>query len=143
MLQKQMLVQIQNNKLYSFEAFKDGRKLFVDMTSGSPVLAIPSENLKEFLTKKLSLIDSKVTNQNDLDLQRSLKADKKVNTYINLTCTSTNYIKEVGKDNYFAICSPYKSLEFLKFKFNKEKNLQTSKHKKIGRSRTISGSTKS
>ncbi|MDC5392023.1 hypothetical protein NRA71_17265, partial [Acinetobacter baumannii] len=81
MLQKQMLVQIQNNKLYSFEAFKDGRKLFVDMTSGSPVLAIPSENLKEFLTKKLSLIDSKVTNQNDLDLQRSLKADKKVNTY--------------------------------------------------------------
>ncbi|MFA2964674.1 hypothetical protein KWF73_15545 [Acinetobacter pittii] len=114
MLQKQMLVQIQNNKLYSFEAFKDGRKLFVDMTSGSPVLAIPSENLKEFLTKKLSLIDSKVTNQNDLDLQRSLKADKKVNTYVNLTCTSTNYIKEVGKDNYFAICSPYKSLGIFK-----------------------------
>lgn len=114
MLQKQMLVQIQNNKLYSFEAFKDGRKLFVDMTSGSPVLAIPSENLKEFLTKKLSLIDSKVTNQNDLDLQRSLKADKKVNTYVNLTCTSTNYIKEVGKDNYFAICSPYKSLGVFK-----------------------------
>lgn len=121
MLQKQMLVQIQNNKLYSFEAFKDGRKLFVDMTSGSPVLAIPSENLKEFLTKKLSLIDSKVTNQNDLDLQRSLKADKKVNTYINLTCTSTNYIKEVGKDNYFAICSPYKSLGIFKIQIQQGK----------------------
>ncbi|MDC5483024.1 hypothetical protein NRA67_04260, partial [Acinetobacter baumannii] len=50
----------------------------------------------------------------DLDLQRSLKADKKVNTYVNLTCTSTNYIKEVGKDNYFAICSPYKSLGIFK-----------------------------
>ncbi|MFW1965209.1 hypothetical protein ACG91C_20015, partial [Acinetobacter baumannii] len=45
----------------------------------------------------------------------------KVNTNINLTCTSTNYKKEVGKDNYIAICSPYKSLGIFKIQIQQGK----------------------
>ena len=114
LIQQQVLVQMNGKDLYSFDVFKDGRRLFTDTTSSVPVLVKPSQNLKEFLTTKLSLIDDKTNNKNDLDIKKALSADKKINTYINLTCTSSDYIKEVGKDNYFAICSPYKSLGIFK-----------------------------
>lgn len=123
LIQQQIFVQMKGKNLYSFDAFKDGRKLFTDTTSGAPVLAEPSENLKEFITEKLSVIDSKINNNNDIDFKKALNADKKVNAYINLTCTSSDYIKEVGKDNYFAICSPYKSLGIFKNQIQQGKEL--------------------
>ena len=114
LLKQQLVVQMQKKKLYTFESFNDGRKNFVDLSSNSPVLVNPSQNLQDFITNKIFYLDNKFSNPNDLDLKKTLDAEKKVNTYINLTCTSSNYIKEVGKDNYFAICSPYKSLGVFK-----------------------------
>ncbi|WP_179992557.1 MULTISPECIES: hypothetical protein [unclassified Acinetobacter] len=114
LLKQQLVVQMQKKKLYTFESFNDGRKNFVDLSSNSPVLVNPSQNLQDFVTNKIFYLDNKFSNPNDFDLKKTLDAETKVNTYINLTCTSSNYIKEVGKDNYFAICSPYKSLGVFK-----------------------------
>lgn len=114
LIKQQLVVQAKQKQLYRFESFNNGRKNFVDLSSNSPVLVNPSQNLQDFITNKIFYLDNKFSNPNDLDLKKTLDAEKKVNTYINLTCTSSNYIKEVGKDNYFAICSPYKSLGVFK-----------------------------
>lgn len=114
LLKQQMIIQMKYQKLYSFESYHDGRKLFLDVTSNSPILVNPSQNLQDFIKTKLTFIHNKLNETNDLDLKTFLKSEKKVNTYINLTCTSSEYIKEVGKENYFAICSPYKSLGVFK-----------------------------
>lgn len=129
-IQQQIQVQMQNRKLYSFEVFKDGRKLFIDATSSTPILVNPSQNLKEFITTKLSLIDTKINNNNDLYFKETLNADKKVNAYVNLTCTSSDYIKEIGKNNYFAICSPYKSLGIFKDQIEQGKEFANKQMKK-------------
>ncbi|MHA3099287.1 hypothetical protein [Acinetobacter brisouii] len=110
LLKQQLVVQAKQKKLYTFESFNNGRKNFIDLSSNSPILVNPSQNLQDFITNKMLFLDKKTSNTNDIDLRNTLSAERKVNTYINLTCTSSSYLKEVGKDNYFAICSPYKSL---------------------------------
>ena len=114
LIKQQLVVQAKQKQLYRFESFNNGRKNFIDLSSNAPVLVNPSQNLQDFIINKMSLLDQKLSNNNDIDLKNVLIAEKKVNTYINLTCTSSNYLKEVGKDNYFAICSPYKSLGVFK-----------------------------
>lgn len=114
LIKQQLVVQAKQKQLYRFESFNNGRKNFIDLSSNVPVLVNPSQNLQDFIINKMSLLDQKLSNNNDIDLKNVLIAEKKVNTYINLTCTSSNYLKEVGKDNYFAICSPYKSLGVFK-----------------------------
>ena len=114
LVKQQLAVQAKQKRLYTFESFNNGRKNFIDLSSNAPVLVNPSQNLQDFIINKMSLLDQKLSNNNDIDLKNVLIAEKKVNTYINLTCTSSNYLKEVGKDNYFAICSPYKSLGVFK-----------------------------
>lgn len=114
LIKQQLVVQAKQKQLYRFESFNNGRKNFIDLSSNAPVLVNPSQNLQDFIINKMSLLDKKLSNNNDIDLKNVLIAEKKVNTYINLTCTSSNYLKEVGKDNYFAICSPYKSLGVFK-----------------------------
>src|SRR5690606_38039676 len=114
LIKQKLTVQTKQKPLYTFESFNNGRKNFIDLSSNAPVLVNPSQNLQDFIINKMSLLDKKLSNNNDIDLKNVLIAEKKVNTYINLTCTSSNHLKEVGKDNYFAICSPYKSLGVFK-----------------------------
>lgn len=114
LVKQQLVVQAKQKKIYTFESFSNGRKNFIDLSSNAPVLVNPSQNLQDFIINKMSFLDKKTINNNDIDLKNTLSAEKKVNTYINLTCTSSSYLKEVGKDNYFAICSPYKSLGVFK-----------------------------
>lgn len=110
LIKQQLVLQAKQKKLYAFESFNNGRKNFIDLSSNAPILVNPSQNLQDFITNKMSFLDNKISNTNYIDLRNTLIAEKKVNTYINLTCTSSSFLKEVGKDNYFAICSPYKSL---------------------------------
>ncbi|MEQ1348823.1 hypothetical protein [Acinetobacter lwoffii] len=114
LVKQQLAVQAKQKRLYTFESFNNGRKHFIDLSSNTPILVNPSQNLQDFIIDKMSFIDKKTSDYNDVDFKGTLSAEKKVNTYINLTCTSSSYLKEVGKDNYFAICSPYKSLGVFK-----------------------------
>ncbi|MCJ8145772.1 hypothetical protein MKI79_02410 [Acinetobacter sp. A3.8] len=76
-------------------------------------LVRPPNNLINLVDEKLSYLDKKLKNHDDAQVKFLNLSFKMVDIYTQKTCASGNYLKEVGKQNYFEICSPYKSLNRL------------------------------
>lgn len=78
LVKQQLAVQAKQKRLYTFESFNNGRKHFIDLSSNTPILVNPSQNLQDFIIDKMSFIDKKTSDYNDVDFKGTLSAEKRL-----------------------------------------------------------------